>query len=417
MPPAHTDETPVPIKLARSLLLAVLLCSAVAPGRAADAFQTVAPFALLLDADTGTVLFDKNGDREMAPASTTKILTAEIAFREIEEGRLKLDDTFVVSENAWRSGGAKSGGSTMFAALNSHIPIVDLIQGLVVQSGNDAAITLAEGISGSEDNFAALMNRRAREIGMAHSVFQNPWGRGDPNQRVTPRDMAILARHVIATYPDLYRYFGEREFTWNKVRQLNRNPLLTMNIGADGLKTGDIAESGFGLVGSAVQNGERLIVVVNGLRTARDRANESFKLLTWGFRAFEARDLYGADEVVGTARVYGGDSLDVPLVAGAPVRLLVLRGRGEALTGKITYDGPLPAPVAAGATVARLRVFHDGGEILSVPLKTAAAVGVGSLPRRAFDAGLELGTTLIRQNFGKPPMPAEAPMPARQGTP
>lgn len=417
MQPAHTDETPVPIKLARSLLLAVLLCSAVAPGRAADAFQTVAPFALLLDADTGTVLFDKNGDREMAPASTTKILTAEIAFREIEEGRLKLDDTFVVSENAWRSGGAKSGGSTMFAALNSHIPIVDLIQGLVVQSGNDAAITLAEGISGSEDNFAALMNRRAREIGMAHSVFQNPWGRGDPNQRVTPRDMAILARHVIATYPDLYRYFGEREFTWNKVRQLNRNPLLTMNIGADGLKTGDIAESGFGLVGSAVQNGERLIVVVNGLRTARDRANESFKLLTWGFRAFEARDLYGADEVVGTARVFGGDSLDVPLVAGAPVRLLVLRGRGEALTGKITYDGPLPAPVAAGATVARLRVFHDGGEILSVPLKTAAAVGVGSLPRRAFDAGLELGTTLIRQNFGKPPMPAEAPMPARQGTP
>ncbi len=414
MPRARTDGTPVPTKLARSLLLALLLSCAAAGGRAAEAFQTVAPFALLLDADTGTVLFDKNGDKSMAPASTTKILTAELTFREIKEGRLKLDDTFVVSENAWRSGGAKSGGSTMFAALNSRIPILDLIQGLVVQSGNDAAITLAEGISGSEDNFAALMNRRAREIGMDHSVFQNPWGRGDPNQRVTPRDMAILARHVIATYPDLYRYFGEREFTWNRVRQLNRNPLLTMNIGADGLKTGDIAESGFGLVGSAVQDGERLIVVVNGLRTARDRANESFKLLTWGFRAFEPRQLYGADEVVGSARVYGGDSTDVPLVAGAPVKLLVPRGSGEPLTGKITYDGPLPAPVAAGAVVAQLRIYRDGGEILSVPLKTAAAVGVGSLPRRAFDAGLELGTTLIRQNFGKP---ATAPVPAGQGSP
>ncbi len=398
----------MPTSLARSLLLALLISAVPVQGRAAESFQTVAPFALLMDAETGSVLFDKNGDSQMAPASTTKILTAEITFREIKEGRLKLDDTFVVSENAWRSGGAKSGGSTMFAALNSRIPISDLIQGLVVQSGNDAAIALAEGISGSEDNFAALMNRRAREIGMAHSVFQNPWGRGDPNQRVTPRDMAVLAQYVIRTYPDLYRYFGEREFTWNKVRQLNRNPLLTMNIGADGLKTGDIAESGFGLVGSAVQDGERLIVVVNGLRSARDRANESFKLLTWGFRAFEPRELYRADEVVGTARVFGGDSTDVPLVAGKPIKLLVPRGSGDALTGKITYTGPLKAPVAEGQPVGQLRVFHGGSEILSVPLKTAAAVGVGSLPRRALDAGLELGTTLIRQNFGKPPAPAAA---------
>ena len=394
---------------ARALLTLALLCAGAAAGRAADSFQTSAPFALLVDADTGSVLFDKNGDKEMAPASTTKILTAEITFREIKEGRLKLDDTFVVSENAWRSGGAKSGGSTMFAALNSRIPIADLIQGLVVQSGNDAAIALAEGISGSEDNFAALMNRRARELGMTHSVFQNPWGRGDPNQRVTPRDMALLARHVIHAYPDLYHYFGEREFTWNKVRQLNRNPLLAMNIGADGLKTGDIAESGYGLVGSAVQNGERLIVVVNGLKTARDRANESYKLLTWGFRAFEPRDLYRAGEVVGTAQVYGGESREVPLVADEAVRLLVPRGSGEALSGKITYTGPLQAPVAEGAAVGELRVFRGTGEILSVPLRTAAAVPVGSLPRRALDAGLELGTTMIRQNFGRPAQPPAAP--------
>jgi D-alanyl-D-alanine carboxypeptidase (penicillin-binding protein 5/6) len=388
------------------IFLAALLCCAALPARSAESFQTAAPFALLMDADTGSVLFDHNGDKQMAPASTTKILTAEITFREIKEGRLKLDDTFLVSENAWRSGGAKSGGSTMFAALNSRIPIADLIQGLVVQSGNDAAITLAEGISGSEDNFAALMNRRAHELGMDHSVFQNPWGRGDPNQRVTPRDMAALARFVIHTYPDFYKYFGEREFTWNKVRQPNRNPLLAMNIGADGLKTGDIAESGYGLVGSAVQNGERLIVVVNGLRTAKERANESFKLLTWGFRNFEPRDLYGADEVVGTAKVFGGAAGDVPLVAGTPVKLMVPRGEGGALAGRITYRGPLQAPVAQGATVAELHVTHDGSDILTVPLKTAAAVGTGSLPRRAIDAGWELGATLIRQNFGRPPAQA-----------
>lgn len=290
----------------------------------------------------------------------------------------------------------------MFAALNSRIPVVDLIQGLVVQSGNDAAIVLAEGISGSEDSFAAVMNRRAREIGMMRSVFANPWGRGDPNQRVTPRDMAVLARYVIRTYPDLYAYFGEREFTWNKVRQLNRNPLLTMNIGADGLKTGDIAESGFGLVGSAVQNGQRLIVVVNGLRTARDRANESFKLLSWGFRSFESRELFHADDRVGSARVYGGDTLEVPLVPARAVRLLVPRGSGEALSGKIAYDGPLQAPIAKGAVVATLKISDPSGEILAVPLATAEAVAVGSLPRRAFDAGLELGSSLIRQNFGKP---------------
>ncbi len=373
-----------------------------APVRASEAFQTIAPFAILMDAETGSVLFEKNADGLMAPASTTKILTAEITFHEIKEGRLKLDDAFVVSENAWRNGGAKSGGSTMFAVLNSRISVEDLIRGLVIQSGNDAAITLAEGIAGSEDNFATMMNRRASEIGLRHSTFANPWGRGDPNQKVTPRDMAVLANYVIHTYPEFYRYFGEREFTWNKVRQLNRNPLLTMNIGADGLKTGDIAESGFGLVGSAVQNDQRLIVVVNGLHSARDRANEAFKLLNWGFRSFEPRDLFAAREVVGTARVYGGESTEVPLTTQRPVRLLVPRGSGEKLSGKIVYTGPLAAPVEKGATVAELKILHDGAEILSLPLETAEAVPVGSLPRRALDAGLELGTTLIRQHFHKP---------------
>ncbi len=369
---------------------------------AGEGFQTLAPYAILVDAGSGTVLFEKNADALMSPASTAKILTAELVFQALKEKRLKLDDTFVVSENAWRSGGASSGGSAMFAVLNSSVRIEDLIRGLVIDSGNDAAITLAEGLAGSEDNFAAMMTRRAREIGMAKSNFTNPWGRGDPTEKVTAREMALLAAHVIETYPEYYHYFGEKDFTWNKIHQPNRNPLLTMNIGADGLKTGHIAESGFGLVGSAVQNGERLILVINGLRTARERASESQKLLGWGFRAFESKPLFAAGEVVGSARVYGGVQADVPLVAEKPVTLLVPRGSADKLAGKVVYAGPLMAPLDKGAQVAQLKLFRGTTEVLSMPLKTAEAVPVGSLPHRALDAGLELVTGLVRQNFTKP---------------
>lgn len=374
---------------------------ATATSSAAADFQTLAPYAFLVDAATGTVLFEKGADTPVAPASTAKIMTAEIVFREIREGRLKLDDTFVVSENAWRSGGASSGGSAMFAALGSRISVENLIRGLVIDSGNDAAIVLAEGIAGSEDRFATLMTRRARELGMTQSTFTNPWGRGDPGQLVTARDMATLAKHVIETYPDFYRYFGEKEFTWSKIRQLNRNPLLTMNIGADGLKTGDIAKSGYGLVGSAVQDGERLIVVLNGLKTARDRASEAFKLLNWGFRSFEPKTLFAAGEPVGFARVYGGAQRDVPLTSAAAVTVLVPRGGDEPLSGKIVYQGPLIAPVRQGKEVASLEITRGGAKVAAAPLITAEAVAEGSLPRRALDAGVELVTGLVRQNFSR----------------
>lgn len=290
----------------------------------------------------------------------------------------------------------------MFAVLNSSVRVEDLIRGLVIQSGNDAAIALAEGIAGSEDNFAAMMTRRARELGMVKSTFTNPWGRGDPNEKVTAREMALLAGHVIHTYPEYYHYFGEKEFTWNRIRQPNRNPLLTMNIGADGLKTGHLAESGFGLVGSAVQNGERLILVVNGLRTSRERGTESLKLLSWGFRAFEPKAIYAAGEVIGAARVYGGTQEEVPLVADKAVTLLVPRGSAEKLSGKVVYTGPLGAPLEKGAQVAQLKIFRGTAEVLSIPLKTAEEVPVGSLPHRALDASLELVTSVVRKNFAKP---------------
>jgi D-alanyl-D-alanine carboxypeptidase (penicillin-binding protein 5/6) len=367
----------------------------------AQSFQTNAPFALLMDYESGAVLFEKNADELMAPASTSKLLTAEIVFHELREGRLKLDDEFEVSENAWRTGGAHSHGSAMFLSVHSRVRIEDLLRGLLIESGNDAAITLAEGVSGTEDNFVASMNKRAAELGMKRSTFANVWGKGDPHERVTPREMAQLAAHIIADYPDFYHYFSERDFTWNKIHQLNRNPLLTMDLGADGLKTGDIAESGFGLVGSAVQNGQRLIVVVNGLKTAADRAEESRKLLDWGFRSFDARTLFQAGDVVGQAAVYGGAAGEVDLVAEKPVKVFAAHGSGDKLSAKIVYQGPLRAPVAEGVEAGRLRIWRGQSQVLEVPLKTGGAVAMGTLTQRALDAGLELAGGFLRKTFAK----------------
>ena len=268
-------------------LASLLLLAGLAPGRAA-APQTSVPFALLVDFETGATLFAKNADAAMAPASTTKILTAEIVFDAVAEGRLRLDDAAPISPRAAHEGDAESGGSSMFAQAGSQVRVEDLLRGLVVASGNDAAIALAERVAGSEEAFVALMNQRAHELGMTRSRFANAWGGGDPRQRVTAHDMARLAAYVIRTYPQFYPYFGEPEFAWNGVRQQNRNPLLAMNIGADGVKTGHLGQSGFGLVGSAVHNGHRLILVLNGARTEEERAREARRLLEWGFAA-EAR--------------------------------------------------------------------------------------------------------------------------------
>ena len=386
--------------IAVTLILAVVLGAGALQARA-QSFQTSAPFALLMDYESGAVLYEKNADQLMTPASMSKLMTAEIVFHELKEGRLKLDDQFEVSENAWRTGGAPSHGSAMFLAVHSRVRIEDILRGLVIESGNDAAITLAEGIAGTEDNFALMMNKRAAELGMTRSTFANSWGKSDPHERATARELALLAAHIIADYPDFYRYFGEREFTWNKVRQLNRNPLLTMDLGADGLKTGELPESGFGLVGSAVQIGQRLIVVVNGLKTAADRAEESRKLLSWGFRSFDARTLFEAGEVVGQAQVYGGAQGEVALVAEKPVKVFATHGSGEKLSAKIVYEGPLAAPVAEGVEVGRLKIWRGESQVLDVPLKTGGSVATGTLTQRALDAGLELAGGLLRKAFAK----------------
>ena len=353
--------------------------------------------AILMDAETGTVLFEKGADAPVDPASTSKIMTAEIVFEMLKDGKLKPDQPFKISQTAWRQGGAPSRGTTMFAKPNSDIAVNDLLQGLIVDSANDAAIALAEGISGSQGAFATLMTRRARELGLEHLTFTDAWGDANPDQKVTPREMALLAQHQIATFPDLYQLYAQRDFLWNKIKQPNRNPLLGLDIGADGLKTGNVGDSGYSLVGSALQGDQRLILTIYDAKSAKERAEDSRKILQWGFRAFARRKLFAAGDTVAYADVDGGTSGSVGLVSDRDIAVLVQRESGEKLVAKIVYQGPLPAPVAAGEQVAMLKLYRGDAEILTAPLRTATVVGAGSLPKRALDAGVGYLGSLFRK--------------------
>jgi D-alanyl-D-alanine carboxypeptidase (penicillin-binding protein 5/6) len=368
-----------------------------APGQ----FQTPAPFVVLMDADSGSVLFEKNGDELMAPSSMAKLMTAEVVFNEIKSGRLKLDEEFPISEDAWRRGGAPSHSSSMFAELHSRVKVEDLIHGMIIQSANDACLALAEGISGNEATFVQKMNKRAQELGLTKAHFSNATGLPDPKLRVTSHELGRLAQHIIHTYPEFYPIFAEKEFTWNKIRQQNRDPLLNMGIGADGLKTGFTNEGGFGLVGSAVQNGERLIVVVNGLRSDKERADEARKLLEFGFHGFENRILFAEGQTIGEARLFGGASRNVRLVAPGTIAVRIPRGATERILARIVYTGPVPAPVTEGQPIGTLRVFRGDNLSLEVPLKAAESVGTGNLSQRAFDAASELVIGLFRSGVSR----------------
>jgi serine-type D-Ala-D-Ala carboxypeptidase (penicillin-binding protein 5/6) len=397
---AARNRTFFPLRiLAVAAVAAFAACAVPSVGRAqkpAEGFQTAAPHAILIEAESGSVLFEKGADQLTYPASLAKLMTAEFVFHEIKEGRLDPETEFVVSENAWRRGGAPSGGSAMFAPLHSRVRIIDLLHGVIIQSGNDACITLAEGIAGNEANFAAMLNKRARELGLTKSNFTNASGLPDPDLKVTMRELAKLAQHIIKTYPDFYKIYGEREFTWNKIRQQNRNPLLAMGIGVDGLKTGFTKEAGYGIVASAVQNGLRLIVAVNGLKTAKERADEARKLLDWGFRGFESRLLFAEGEAVGEAKLYGGAKGRVPLTGERQIRLLVPRGASEKIVARIVYTGPVPAPVEQGQAIGQLRVSRGDNVVLEVPLRAAESIPKGNLTQRAFDAATELVVGLFR---------------------
>jgi len=358
--------------------------------------RTRAPHAILIEADSGSILYERDADTLVYPASLAKLMTAEYVFNEIKKGRLKLDDEFVISEDAWRRGGAPSRTSSMFAPIHSKVRVEDLLRGVIIQSANDACIALAEGIAGNERTFAERLTKRAREIGLTKSTFMNATGLPDPDQKVTVRELAKLARHIIFTYPEFYKIYGEREFTWNKIRQYNRNPLLKIDIGADGLKTGYTKEAGYGLVASAVQNGLRLIVVVTGLPSANERAAEGRKLLDWGFRSFHSRLLFGEGQAIGEAKVYGGEKGRVPLVPVKAVRIMLPRNSNDKVIARIVYTGPVPAPVKKGQQIGRLKVWRNDAVALEVPLYAGADIGVGTLPQRAFDAATEMVISLFR---------------------
>lgn len=374
----------------RALGLALALIGALAAPGWAQEFDTKAPFALLMDYQSGTLLFQKNADEPLEPASMAKLMTVAVVFDELQSGRLSLTDEFFISEHAWREGGAASGGSTMFAELNSKVSVADLLRSVIIQSGNDAAIALAEGIGGTEATFARMMNKLGAEIGLTGSNFVNAAGLPDPNQYSTARDLATIARFIIAQFPEYYPMFSEPEFTWNGIRQGNRNTLVGMGIGVDGLKTGHTNAAGYGTVVSTTGGGRRLIAVLHGLGSMNERTEEARKLVTWGTRGFELIPVFAAGEVVAHANVYGGAQPQVGLVGKSDIDLFIPRGAENCPTATVTYDAPLRPPVAAGAQVAKLNVMCNDVVVQVTPLHAAEAVGEGDIVRKATDALKEL---------------------------
>jgi D-alanyl-D-alanine carboxypeptidase (penicillin-binding protein 5/6) len=376
--------------LARLLAAALFVCVAGGQAPGAAPFVSAAPYAIVVDHTTETVLLEKNADVPTPPASLAKLMTVAVTFDEIASGQLTLDTTFTVSERAWREGGAPSGGSTMFLPIDAQVSVAELLRGIIVQSGNDACIVIAEGIAGSVEAFVDLMNRKARELGLTGSHFANPHGLPHPDQKVTMRDLARLAGRLIARHPDLYALFAETEYTYNKVQQRNRNRLLGSVPGADGLKTGHTQESGYGIVASALRDGRRITVAITGLTSSRRRDREARKLIELGFRGFEVRTLFDPGEAIATVSVYGGEQGRVPLVAQQAVRVTLAKGSASRLDAKVFYRGPVEAPVADGAAIGTLRIAADGRPLRDVPLYAANAVAPGSLPSRAWDAAADL---------------------------
>lgn len=384
------------INSARRVAAALLLLVTTAAAAQAQLFETRAKQAFMIDAETGTVLFAKDADTPFPPASLAKLMTMEVVFNAVKTGRLTLDEQFYVSENAWRTGGAPSRTSTMFAALGSSIRLEDLIQGVIVQSANDGCIVIAEGMAGSEENFAQLMTERARELGLEKSVFKNSTGLPAEGQVVTARELVELARHIWSEYPEFYKYYSQPDFTWNKITQRNRNPLLGMNIGADGLKTGFTEESGYAIAGSAQRDGKRLFVALSGLESENQRAEEARRILDWGMRAFDRIELFQAGEVVGEAKTYGGEKRSVALKAEGPISIFVPITNRDRLAARIVYDGPIIAPVEEGARIGALKVWIGDMMSQETPLYAAESVGQGRIHQRALDAVEELAIGWMR---------------------
>jgi len=346
--------------ISTALLFLLSVTCHLAPAYAVD---TIAKQAFLIDMNTHSVLLNKDGDIQMHPSSMSKLMTIYLLFERLKEGRVKLDSKFTVSEKAWRTQGSKT-----FVGIGSEMAVEDLIHGIIIQSGNDACIVVAEGISGTEDAFVQEMNATAKKIGLTKTNFVNATGLPEDAHLMSARDLATLSEHLITDFPDYYHYFSLREYTYNNITQQNRNRLLGSNIGVDGLKTGHTEAAGYGIALSAKQNDRRVILVINGLESDNDRVSEGDRLLRWAFREFENKTLLHKGATVADADVWFGQSAQVPLVAEDELVVTLPAGAKTDVKFTLKYNGPLQAPVAKGAHVADLEIAIPGGEPRVVPL-------------------------------------------------
>ncbi|GGE63713.1 D-alanyl-D-alanine carboxypeptidase [Niveispirillum cyanobacteriorum] len=383
---------------ARSVAAALLFTVSALPAMAAD-LDTIAREAILVDAETNTVLFEKNADERMPTSSMSKVATAYMLFERVKEGRLSLDDTLPVSERAW-----KVQGSKMFVELGNNIKVEDLVRGMVIQSGNDACVVLAEGMSGTEEAFAAAMTKRMKELGLNNTNLMNASGMPDPNHYSTARDLSVLARHLIRDFPDHYHYYSELDYTYHGIKQGNRNPLLYRNMGVDGIKTGHTEAAGYGLIASGERDGRRLVLVVNGLPNMQARADESARILEWGWREFDNFTLFKAGETVDSLPVWLGVAETVPLVIQDQVKITMTHDQKQKMKVSFKADSPVAAPVTKGAKLGTLIVTAPGLETLELPLLAGADVAQLGLFGR-------MGAALSHF-FGGSSQPASPPAPA-----
>lgn len=367
-------------------MLSVHLFCAPLPAAAQGELSTKAKHAILIDYESGAVVYQRAADVLTYPASMSKLMTLAVLFKAMKDGKLKADDELLMSENAWRTGGAPSGTAAMFVPVNTKARVDELIQGIIIQSGNDASIAVAEALAGSEDAFAKQMTAEARRIGLKKSTFANATGLHDPNHQMTARELALLAAHLIREYPEHYKIFGQRLFQYRRHKFYNRNRLLRLDIGVDGLKTGHTSKAGYGVVVSAQRKGRRLIGVVMGLDSAAERWREAQKLIEWGFNSSSRVKLFDAGEQVGYARVWGGEQFYVPLMGQGEVMVVLPRfPPNPKLRAEIVYDAPLKAPLKKGEQVAMLRVTTPSRAVSEAPLFVAEDVDEGGTLRRGVD--------------------------------
>ena len=333
------------------------------------AFETAAPQAILIDHQTGTILLEKDSDIPVPPASLSKLMTSYMVFQEIKNGGLALEDLVPVSEKAWRMGGSK-----MFVEVGDHVSVEDLLRGVIVQSGNDACIVLAETISGSEAAFSELMTDKASRLGLSNSTFKNATGWPDPEHKMSVRDVALLTQSIVTSFPEFLPLFAEKEFTYNGIRQGNRNPLLYKNIGVDGMKTGHTKEAGYSLAATATRNGRRLILALTGLDTAQQRAVEGERLFDYGFRKFSNYTLFKDGETVDTADLWLGDLPRVPLIIENALEVTLPRDSRAKLEVSVVFESPIPAPVKIGDVIATLRVEAPETELIELPLLAGKSI-------------------------------------------